>query len=79
MSSTPVLSFAERWALVERRLIDEDRSATDEKKIEQLDALISSVDDFGWRAELTEEDAEVRRLWCRLREAFGSRYEKTGV
>jgi hypothetical protein len=78
MSSAPALSFTDRWALVEARLSDENRRATDENKIDQLDALMTAVDDFGWRAELAEEDAEVRRLWCRLREALGAEHARTG-
>lgn len=64
--------YAERWRLVQERLQQESRAADDETKLAQLDALMASVDDFGWRSALDDEDDRVRRLWCKLRQVLGA-------
>lgn len=53
--------------MVQERLQQEARAADDETKFRQLEALMNSVDDFGWRAALDEEDDRVRGMWCKLR------------
>jgi hypothetical protein len=72
-------SFAQRWALVEARLAEEATIADDETKFAQLEALMESVDDFGWRAALAEEDDRVRQIWCRLRQVLCSPAEARTV
>ncbi len=61
------LTEPERWALVNRRLREEAKAATDETKLRQLASLMGSVDDFGRRAALAEDDVRVRALWSKLR------------
>ena len=70
MSAEPVLSLEARWKLVNERVRAESRGASDEKKLAQLESLMSSVDDFGWRSQLAAEDDRVRELWMRLRAAW---------
>jgi hypothetical protein len=72
MGDRPPVSFYERWKAVETRLKAESQAQTDNVKLAQLDALMSSVDDFGWREALEEGDEQVRQLWARLRQAFAS-------
>lgn len=52
------------------RLRKEARAASLDKKLAQLASLMSSVDDFGWREELSAEDERVRELWMKLRAAW---------
>lgn len=68
----PALSLTQRWALVSARLGEEARSAGYEHKLVQLAALMASVDDFGWREALGEEDDRVRAIWARLRASVRS-------
>lgn len=69
MSSGAALSPAERWELVNARLRAEARAATYDEKLAQLASLMDSVDDFGWREKLGEDDDRVRELWMKLRTA----------
>ena len=69
MSSGAALSPARRWEIVTERLRAEARAATYEKKLAQLASLMDSVDDFGWREKLAEDDDRVRELWMKLRAA----------
>lgn len=70
MQRSAPLPATQRWALVGQRLREESRTASTEKKLMQLAALMDSVDDFGWRQELALEDDRVRDLWLRLRAAW---------
>jgi hypothetical protein len=65
-------SAARRWELVNERLREQAAEATLEEKLEQLASLMASVDDFGWRKRLEEDDDRVRGLWVRLRTAHRS-------
>ena len=67
MKPASELSPTERWALVAERLRAEARESTDEDKLTQLASLMASVDDFGWREQLSVDDDRVRDLWARLR------------
>jgi hypothetical protein len=62
-------SPGQRWALVNARLREEAIGASFETKFTQLASLMASVDDFGWRQQLEEDDGRVRELWMRLRAA----------
>jgi len=53
--------------MVHERQRVEGRVLTDEQKLTQLASLMASVDDFGWRTALAEDDDRVRALWTRLR------------
>lgn len=46
---------------------EEQASATLEQRLDELEMLMLSVDDFGWAAAL-DDDAPVRARWVRLRE-----------
>jgi hypothetical protein len=70
MSDCSGSSTKRRWELVSERLRQESRSATHEDKMAQLESLMSSVDDFGWREKLGADDDRVRALWMKLRLAF---------
>jgi len=70
MSRGPEVSFARRWELVNERQRMEARTSTTETKMLQLASLMASVDDFGWRASLAEEDERVRDLWMKLRASW---------
>jgi hypothetical protein len=70
MSDGTALSATRRWQLVNDRLRAEARTATYEKKLAQLASLMASVDDFGWRQKLAEDDDRVRELWNKLRSAW---------
>jgi len=70
MSDGTVLSPTERWRLVNDRLRTEARTATYEGKLAQLASLLASIDDFGWREKLAEDDDRVRELWMKLRSAW---------
>jgi hypothetical protein len=67
MSRGPVVPVARRWELVNERLREEGKKSTTETKLIQLASLMASVDDFGWREALAEDDERLRRLWMRLR------------
>lgn len=58
-----------RWIprLVRERTRREERSATLEQKFYELERLMQSLDDFGWRTKL-DDDGPVRARWRRLRE-----------
>jgi len=69
MSSGPAPSLRQRWALVRARLGEESRRASYAEKLAQLESLASSVDDFGWREKLGDDDDRVRALWVKLRQS----------
>ncbi len=56
--------------MVNDRLRAEARTASYERKFVQLASLMASVDDFGWREKLAEDDDRVRELWIKLRSAW---------
>jgi len=55
----------QRWALVNARAQNDDRRATLEEKFDQIERLLQSIDDFGWRSAL-DDDARFRERWNRL-------------
>jgi len=63
------VSPARRWEILNERLRKEAREATFETKFAQLASLMASIDDFGWREPLAEDDDRVRGMWMRLRTA----------
>jgi hypothetical protein len=71
VSSPSTLSLAERWALVNRRVREQDADASLEHKFQQTAALMASVADFGWTEALAEDDERVRQMWTKLRGANG--------
>ncbi len=60
----------ERWALVNQAERQALREATLENKLEELERLMQSIDDFGWRAALNDDEA-VHERWKRLRQKLG--------
>jgi hypothetical protein len=61
-----LLLARQRWALVNAREWQQVRRATIEEKFDQLEGLMQSLDDFGWRAAL-DDDARIRDRWNELR------------
>jgi hypothetical protein len=59
--------YLKRFALVAARQRLEDRAATLEQKLDEVERLMLSIDDFGWR-EVLDDDAPVRARWALLRE-----------
>jgi hypothetical protein len=70
MADASALTFRERWELVRQRLAREAATATYDEKLAQLESLMGSVDDFGWREKLGADDDRVRALWMKLRRAW---------
>ena len=60
-------AFQRRWQLVEERQRAEQKSATIEEKLDEVERLLLSVRDFGWDVAL-DDDAPVRARWASLRE-----------
>jgi hypothetical protein len=67
-----LLAYQDRWKLVEAREVQELRSATLEHKLQQVAALMASVDAFGWREGLAD-DQPVWELWQKLRAKLSDR------
>ncbi|MEO7037959.1 MAG: hypothetical protein ABI548_28590 [Polyangiaceae bacterium] len=67
LSPDEARAFRRRWAAVTARAREEQASATLEQKLNELEMLMLSVDDFGWASAL-DDDAPVRARWARLRE-----------
>jgi hypothetical protein len=67
---TELLRAKQRWALVNARAEKEARRATIEEKLDEIERLMLSIDDFGWRAAL-DDDACVRDRWNRLQKRLG--------
>ncbi|MBI3204104.1 MAG: hypothetical protein HYZ29_21390 [Myxococcales bacterium] len=67
MADASALTFRRRWAMVAQRLARESEDATYDEKLAQLESLMGSVDDFGWREKLGADDDRVRALWMTLR------------
>lgn len=61
-----------RFALVAQRQKAEATAATLEQKLDELEQLMLSIDDFGWRASL-DDDAPVRARWSLLRQRLAER------
>jgi hypothetical protein len=60
-------AFRRRWQLVEERQRAEQKLATIEDRLDELERLMSSIRDFGWD-EALNDDAPVRARWASLRE-----------
>lgn len=70
MADASALTFRGRWEMVRQRLAREAARATYDEKLAQLESLMGSVDDFGWREKLGADDDRVRALWMKLRRAW---------
>ena len=66
-SVSELQGFQQRWALVAERQRAEAQAATLEQKLDEVERLLLSIDDFGWR-EALDDDEPVRARWIRLRE-----------
>jgi len=62
-------AFMQRFALVAERQQAERAATTLEGRFDELEQLMLSVDDFGWRSAL-DDDAPVRARWALLRQRF---------
>jgi hypothetical protein len=67
MSPADGRAYLRRFALVAERQKAEAATASLEQKLDELERLMLSVDDFGWRATLND-DAPVRARWDLLRQ-----------
>lgn len=63
-------SLSTRWATVNARELEELQGRDLEEKLEAVEMLMLSIDDFGWRAQL-DDDSPVRERWNRLRQVLG--------
>ncbi len=66
------LEYQRRWRLVRERTLDEERATSLEQRFDELERLMQSVDDFGWRAQL-DDDEPIRARWALLRERLAQR------
>jgi hypothetical protein len=66
LSPDDAREFRRRWAAVAARAREEQVASTLEQKLDELEMLMLSVDDFGWRSSL-DDDAPVRARWAKLR------------
>ena len=66
----------QRFALVAERQQAERAATTLEGRFDELEQLMLSVDDFGWRAAL-DDDAPVRARWALLRQRFADSAQLT--
>jgi hypothetical protein len=71
LSPSDAREYQRRWALVAERVRVEQQAETLEQKLDELERLMLSVDDFGWAEEL-DDDGPVRARWARLRELLGA-------
>ena len=69
-SRAELLASQARWALVNQREQEAARRATLEEKLDEVERLMLSIDDFGWRS-LLDDDAAVRERWNQLRIKLG--------
>ncbi|MBI3201935.1 MAG: hypothetical protein HYZ29_10360 [Myxococcales bacterium] len=67
MDDASPLTLKKRWEMVHDRLARESQAATFDGNLAQLESLMGSVDDFGWRERLGDDDDRVRELWMKLR------------
>ncbi len=70
------LAFKDRWRRVNKAEIEELRRMSLIEKLEQVAALMASVNAFGWRDAMTADEQQVRDRWQRLRKAFHSEHPK---
>lgn len=70
MTREQAAAYRQRWALVNQAEREELRATSMDEKFRQLAALMASVDDFGWREALEEEEEQGREIWRRLREVW---------
>jgi len=70
-TAAEIRAWKKRWELVNQREIEELRAMSPEVKLRQLDALMRSVDQMGWREELEQGVEEVRERWNKLRRIYG--------
>ena len=59
--------------MVRESEIEELRAASPERKLQQVAALMFSVDAMGWRESLAEDDLRVWGLWQKLRQRLGQK------
>ncbi len=62
-------AFLKRWQRVNEQEKEELRKTPMSLKFQQIASLMASVDQFGWRAALSEGAEAVRERWNRIRRA----------
>lgn len=70
MTKSEAIAFQKRWEKVNCAEREELQSASAIDKVRQLASLMASIDAFGWREALADEEADVRARWIRLRKAY---------
>jgi hypothetical protein len=64
-----------RWARVNARQDEERKSQDLAAKLDEVERLLLSIDDFGWRVAL-DDDAPIRARWQELRRRLGGGSER---
>ncbi|MEI9940186.1 MAG: hypothetical protein WDO69_23455 [Pseudomonadota bacterium] len=67
LSPDDAREYRRRWAAVSVRAREEQAASTLGQKLDELERLMLSIDDFGWRPSL-DDDAPVRARWAKLRQ-----------
>lgn len=62
--------FLDRWQMVSEREIKELQETSAETKLQQLIALMASIQPLGWTTTLMAEEEKVRLRWNRLKSLY---------
>jgi hypothetical protein len=71
MTKAEARAFKARWRAVNAAEVEELRRTPAIHKLQQLAALMASVERFGWTQALAAGEAEVRERWCQLKRVYG--------
>jgi len=71
LTPTEAKAWKNRWKLVNAHEVKELRNTPLGRKLQQIAALMASVDCFGWRQALAEGVHEVRNRWIQLKRSYG--------
>ncbi|MBI5194450.1 MAG: hypothetical protein HZA08_13575 [Nitrospirae bacterium] len=64
------IKFKNRWEVINAFEHDELRRTSMDIKMQQLAALMASVNELGWEKALSEGEDKLRERWNRLRRAY---------
>ena len=62
--------YMQRWSIVRRRLVEEQRATSMETRLRRLAGLMASAREMGWSGAVDAEDDAVRKRWMALRRAM---------
>ena len=63
LSPQAAARYMQRWPIVRRRLVEEQRATSMETRLHRLAALMASAREMGWSGTLNAEDGTVRKRW----------------